>query len=242
MQKFILAAIAATFVAAEQAAVPEADNKTDEDALYYSRHSYVGHPGYGYGYGHPYGYHGYGHPYGYHGYGYGHAGYGYGHPAFYDNEAKDNKSEEDAIFYRRYGYYPGYHGYHGYGYGHHGFGYGYGHPYGYGHGYGYGHPAFYDNEADNKTDEDAIFYRRYGYYPRYHGYHGYGYGHPYGYGHGYYGHPAFYDNEAKEAGNKTEEDALVFYRRYGYYPTWYHGAHRTVTTHVYGNKSEKKQQ
>merc|ERR1711981_1212087 len=101
MQKFILAAIAATFVAAEQAAVPEADNKTDEDALYYSRHSYVGHPGYGYGYGH--------------------AGYGYGHPAFYDNEAKDNKSEEDAIFYRRYGYYPRYHGYHGYGYGHAGY-------------------------------------------------------------------------------------------------------------------------
>ena len=194
MQKFILAAIAATFVAAEQAAVPEADNKTDEDALYYSRHSYVGHPGYGYG--HP-GY-GYGHPYaGFH------HGYGYAHHGFYDNEAeagKDNKTEEDAIFYRRHGYYPAYHGYRGYGYGHPA-------AYGYGHGYGYGHPAFYDNEAeagqDNKTEEDAIFYRRYGYYPRYHGYHGYGYGHPAAY-HGYYGHPAIYDNEAGAEGNKSQ--------------------------------------
>ena len=43
------------------------------------------------------------------------------------------------------------------------------------------------------------------------------------------------DNEA-EAGNKTEEDAIVYYRRYGYYPSWYHGHLRTTTTtHVYGD-------
>ena len=225
MQKFILAAIAATFVAAEQAAVPEADNKTDEDALYYSRHSYYGHPAYGYGHGY-----GYGHPYaGFH--------HGYAHPAFYDNEAeagKDNKTEEDAIFYRRHGYYPAYHGYRGYGYGHPAaYGYGY-------HGYGYGHPAFYDNEAeagqDNKTEEDAIFYRRYGYYPRRYGYGLYGH-HGYAYG------PGFYDNEAEGAkDNKTEEDA-IFYRTHGYYPhPGYHRGtvvdhHRTVTPAVSKTKT-----
>ena len=63
---------------------------------------------------------------------------------------------------------------------------------------------------------------------------------PYGYvgqEHGFYGHPAYIGarNESGEKAedNKTEEDALVFYRRYGYYPAWYH--HRTVTTHVYGD-------
>merc|ERR1711992_256209 len=45
-------------------------------------------------------------------------------------------------------------------------------------------------------------------------------------------------NEAGEEGNKTEEDALVFYRRYGYYPAWYH--HRTVTTHVYGDNEAEQ--
>ena len=114
-------------------------------------------------------------------------------------------------------------------------------PYGYvgqEHGF-YGHPAYIGarNESgekaeDNKTEDDAVYLR---------GYAGYGYGHPHDF---YPGHPYGYatrpysfpfGNETKEGAsdNKTEEDALVFYRRYGYYPAWYH--HRTVTTHVYGD-------
>merc|ERR1711884_461385 len=34
---------------------------------------------------------------------------------------------------------------------------------------------------------------------------------------------------------------MGYYRRYGYYPAWYHGPHRTVTTtHVYSNEAEGK--
>ena len=50
------------------------------------------------------------------------------------------------------------------------------------------------------------------------------------------------DNEAGEAeqGNKTEEDALVYFRRHGYYPRWY-SHHYGVYGHALYDNAEKKQ-
>merc|ERR1712051_420602 len=91
--------------------------------------------------------------------------------------AKDNETQEDALYYRRYGYYPGTHAYH-----HVGGAYGV-----------IGANESGEGAADNETKEDEIHYgppRRYGaYYPGYHYTTGHVVGHHL---------PAYYDNAPKE--------------------------------------------
>ena len=111
--------------------------------------------------------------------------------------AKDNETQEDTLYYRRYGYYPGTHAY--------------AHPrspYGV-----IGANESGEGAADNKTEEDAIlFYRRHGYYP--------------GWYRGRY-HPFFYDNKAKE-----DEIHYGPPRRYGAYYPGYHYTTGRVVGHV----------